>query len=43
MDDAESNSSVDSKIISNDVNEALELTGKVVDYLDNASIPCKKS
>ena len=30
MDDAESNSSLDRKIISSDVNEALELTGKLL-------------
>ena len=41
MDDAESNSSLDCKIISSDANEALE-TGEVVDYLDNASITYKE-
>ena len=41
MDDAESNSSLDCKIISSDANEALE-PGEVVDYLDNASITYKE-
>jgi len=40
MDEAESNSSVDCKIILSDANETLE-TG-VVDYLDNASITYKE-